>query len=217
MALFLPVTAGQLNLGGAGFQALGAYLAAYLASSYGVPPLYTLPLSAVIGGIVGLALSFPVARTRGVYMVLATIAFTEVVSGAILTTPELGGASGIPVSSFVGSCRSSCRSRWASSCCASISWDRVSALAMRSVHDDETVVRPDGRVGARRAGLLLHRWAVRSPDCRGGFMRTSSASCPRKGSTTRCRSTFCCSCCWAACRLPGVRWSAPSCSCCCRR
>ena len=33
-AIFLPVASGQLNLGGAAFQAVGAYAAGFLATSY---------------------------------------------------------------------------------------------------------------------------------------------------------------------------------------
>jgi branched-chain amino acid transport system permease protein len=136
--VFLPVTAGQLNLGGAGFQALGAYLAAYLNATYGVPPMYSLPLSALIGGVAGLALAFPVARVRGVYMVLATIAFTQVVSGAILASPALNGAAGIPVPDFVGLNVILPITAAVILLCFFLMSTRL-GLAMRSVHDDETV------------------------------------------------------------------------------
>ena len=136
--IFLPVVAGQLNLGGAGFQALGGYVAAYLASEYDVPPLYTLPLSALAGALAGFIIAFPVSRTRGVYMVLATIAFGQVVTGGILASQTLGGAQGIPVPSFVGLPVILPVTIGVVLFCFYLTATRL-GLAMRAVHDDEPV------------------------------------------------------------------------------
>ena len=136
--VFLPVTAGQLNLGGAGFQAMGAYAAAYLSANLNWPPYLTLPISALIGGAAGLAIAVPLARTRGVYMVLATIAFTEVVSGFILASPALNGAAGIAVPDFVGLNVILPITAGVVLLCFYLMSTRL-GLAMRSVHDDEVV------------------------------------------------------------------------------
>ena len=136
--VFLPVATGQLNLGGAGFQALGAYMAAYLSTAYELPPIVTLPLAALIGGVVGCVIAFPVLRTRGAYMVLATIAFAEVVTGAILTSQTLGGATGLSVDSYVG-----LNVIVPITACVVLGVFYLMGtrlgLAMRGVHDDETV------------------------------------------------------------------------------
>ena len=43
---FLPLAAGQLNIGLAGFAAIGAYSSAYLSNVYGLNPLIAIPSAA---------------------------------------------------------------------------------------------------------------------------------------------------------------------------
>jgi len=100
-AIFLPVATGQLNLGGAGFQAVGAYGAAYLSAKYGFAVWVTIPFAMILTAFVSFILAFPLLRTKGVYLVLATFAFAEVVGGAILNTDALGGPMGLSVPAFV--------------------------------------------------------------------------------------------------------------------
>src|SRR5271154_6742201 len=95
--IFVPASASQINLGGAGFQAIGAYSAAWLSSVAGLSLWITIPAAMLIAGLVGFLISFPVLRTRGVYMVLATFAFGEVVAGFLLWTTFFGGAIGMVV------------------------------------------------------------------------------------------------------------------------
>jgi len=99
--IFVTAAAGQLNLGGAGFMAIGAYAAAVLGEQLGWSPALTIPAAVTITGLIGIAIAFPVLRTRGVYMVLATFAFAQVVTGVILTQPVLGGAMGMVVPDYV--------------------------------------------------------------------------------------------------------------------
>jgi branched-chain amino acid transport system permease protein len=99
--IFLPVATGQLNLGGAGFQALGAYTAAFLSASYDLPVPVTIGIGMVVAGVIGFLIAFPILRTRGVYLVLATFAFAEVVGGLILNSDTLGGAMGMSVPAFI--------------------------------------------------------------------------------------------------------------------
>lgn len=100
-AIFVTAAAGQLNLGGAGFMAIGAYAAAMLGEHLGWTPVLTIPAAVLVTAFVGFAIAFPVLRTRGVYMVLATFAFAQVVTGIILTQPALGGAMGLVVVEYV--------------------------------------------------------------------------------------------------------------------
>ena len=136
--VFLTAASGQLNLGGGGFQALGAYVAGVCSNSLEVP-IFVSVIAGIIGaGVVGFLLSFPVLRTKGVYMVLATFAFALVVSGIILNSDFLGGATGmsvpayLPVNGLIFS---------AIGVVLLVFWIMASriGLAMRSIHDDDLV------------------------------------------------------------------------------
>ena len=135
--IYVTAAAGQLNLGGAGFQAIGAYGAAWLSSVAGQPVWVTIPAAMLISALVGFLVSFPVLRTRGVYMVLATFAFAEVVAGFLLRSKVFGGAIGMVVPDYVGVSVLDHVCGVATLLC-STSWRRA-WLAMRSIHDDEAV------------------------------------------------------------------------------
>jgi len=106
--VFLPAASGQLNLGAAGFITLGAYCSAWLNSAIdglGFPIFASIPLSVLFAGAIGFIIAFPILRTRGVYMVLATFAFAEVVAGLVINLEFLGAAQGMPVDAhmpFIG-------------------------------------------------------------------------------------------------------------------
>ena len=100
-AIFVTAAAGQINLGGAGFQAIGAYATAWLASQPDIPMRIIIPAATLITALIGFLISFPVLRTRGVYMVLATFAFGEVVSGFLLRSSIFGGAMGMVVTQHI--------------------------------------------------------------------------------------------------------------------
>jgi branched-chain amino acid transport system permease protein len=99
---FLPVAAGQLNLGVAGFAVIGGYVSAYLSNTFAIPVLLTIPLGGVAAGVVALAVAVPVLRTRGIYLALATFALGEIVRATILNLEIVGGAAGYPVVAYVG-------------------------------------------------------------------------------------------------------------------
>ena len=99
---FLPIVAGQLNLGVAAFVAIGAYSAAWLSNTWGWHPLAAAPVAALVAGLLGWLVAFPILRTRGIYLALATFAFGQVVQGAILNMDVVGGAAGYPVQAHVG-------------------------------------------------------------------------------------------------------------------
>ena len=136
--IYLAVATGQLNLGGAGFQALGAYAAAWLSAEHGLTPLLTITAGVFTAGLIGFALAAPILRLKGVYLVLGTFAFAEVVAGLILNSETLGGAMGLPVPDFVD---------WqgpviAAALTAVLVGYLMSTrfgLAVRAVHDDEVV------------------------------------------------------------------------------
>ena len=99
---FLPVAAGQLNLGVAGFAAIGGYTSAFLSNNTAIPELVTIPLGGIAAGIIALAVAVPVLRTRGIYLALATFALGEIVRASILNLEVVGGAAGYPVAKFIG-------------------------------------------------------------------------------------------------------------------
>jgi branched-chain amino acid transport system permease protein len=98
---FLPLAAGQLNLGLAGFAAIGAYAAAYASNSWAVAPALAILLGGLVAGVVALAVAMPVLRTRGIYLALATFAVGQIVQATILNLEIVGGAAGYPVAAFI--------------------------------------------------------------------------------------------------------------------
>jgi len=98
---FLPLAAGQLNLGLAGFAAIGAYAAAYASNSWSVAPTLAIVLGGLVAGIIALAVAMPVLRTRGIYLALATFAVGQIVQATILNLEVVGGAAGYPVAAFI--------------------------------------------------------------------------------------------------------------------
>lgn len=70
---------GQVSLGQGAFYAVGAYTAAILMEHFGVPYWATLPVAAVMTGIVGLALGLPALRLGGLYLALVTFALAVAV------------------------------------------------------------------------------------------------------------------------------------------
>ena len=99
---FLPMVAGQLNLGVAAFVAIGAYSGGYLSQTYNIHPVFAALAAVVVAGFIGWLVAFPILRTRGIYLALATFALNQVVQGVILNLNVVGGASGYPVSAHIG-------------------------------------------------------------------------------------------------------------------
>ena len=137
-SIYITAATGQLNLGGAGFQAIGAYTCAILSNELGLPIALTLALSAVFGGIISLLISFPILRTKGVYMVLATFAIAEIVAGIILNSDYLGGPTGIVVNAYIETEVVLITAIVIVLLGFYVMSTRV-GLAMRAVHDDEAV------------------------------------------------------------------------------
>ncbi len=88
--------AGQVNLGQAGFMAVGGYTAGYLATRYEIEPLLGIAAAIVVALLCSLALSVVTLRLRGFYLALATLAFGLLVnSGAVGLIGITGGPSGL--------------------------------------------------------------------------------------------------------------------------
>jgi branched-chain amino acid transport system permease protein len=97
---YMPLACGQMNLGIAGFMAIGAYTSAVLSGMnwpFGL---------AIAGGVcastlAGFVISFPVLRARGIYLTIATLAFSEVVIAILLNLKVVGAANGFVVSRHI--------------------------------------------------------------------------------------------------------------------
>ncbi|MDO4777661.1 MAG: high-affinity branched-chain amino acid ABC transporter permease LivM [Cardiobacteriaceae bacterium] len=71
--------AGLLDLGYVGFYAVGAYTYAILSTQFGWGFWSALPVAALLAGITGVLLGFPVLRLRGDYLAIVTLGFGEII------------------------------------------------------------------------------------------------------------------------------------------
>jgi branched-chain amino acid transport system permease protein len=137
-SVYLPAAAGLLNLGSAGFVLVGAYTAGALTSLHNWPLALAVPVGGLLAAAIAFAVSFPILRTRGVYMVLATFAFAEVVGGVLLNWPGLGGAAGLSVIAWPGLGAVVAAALAVVAAAAWLMSTRF-GLAVRAIHDDENV------------------------------------------------------------------------------
>lgn len=83
--------AGTFSVATSGFAAVGAYAAAILTVKHGFQPAAGVVIGTLLGLLCGLLLSVPLARLRGVYQAIASLAFVEIVVALILFFEELTG------------------------------------------------------------------------------------------------------------------------------
>jgi len=83
--------AGTFSVATSGFAALGAYCAAILTVKSGMPPALAVACGTLLGLVFGLLLSAPLARLRGVYQAIASLAFVEILVALILFFEDLTG------------------------------------------------------------------------------------------------------------------------------
>ena len=96
---------GQISLGHGAFMAIGGYTTAILMAGNeqfggpvggGLKDVWTLPLAALVAGLVGLAFGLPALRLSGLYLALATFAIAVALPSAVKRFAEFtGGSSGI--------------------------------------------------------------------------------------------------------------------------
>lgn len=94
LSLALPVSAGLLSLGQGGFMAIGAYVSAVLTVWWGVPFAAALAAGGLAAALAGLAVGFPALRIKGVYLLILTMGFGEIVRIFFLNFEPTGAASG---------------------------------------------------------------------------------------------------------------------------
>ncbi|NDZ17467.1 branched-chain amino acid ABC transporter permease [Variovorax sp. WS11] len=96
LSQYVVLRAGVFSVAPAGFAAIGAYGAAILTMRLGWPPIAAMATAATAGGLLGLLLALPLARLRGVYQAIATLAFVQIVLSLNLYLDDFtGGANGL--------------------------------------------------------------------------------------------------------------------------
>ncbi len=79
LSAYVVLLTGQVSLAQAGFFAIGAYSAGMLTVMAGWPLLAALPVAAFVSAAAACAVGFPALRVRGLMLVIATLAFAEIV------------------------------------------------------------------------------------------------------------------------------------------
>jgi len=92
---FLAHYVGLVSLGGALFIGTGGYIAAILNKSLGLSPLFTIPLSGVLGAAVCTVLLLPCLPLRGVYFAIVSLMYPLLLRRIIEALNILGGTDGI--------------------------------------------------------------------------------------------------------------------------
>lgn len=92
---FLAHYVGLVSLGGAFFIGTGGYLAAILNTSFGLPPILTIPISTLVGAGICTLLLLPCLPLRGVYFAIVTLMYPLVLARVIEALDVLGGTDGI--------------------------------------------------------------------------------------------------------------------------
>jgi branched-chain amino acid transport system permease protein len=79
LSAYTLILTGQVSLAQAGFFAIGAYMAGICTTIWGWHIVPALVLGGVLAGLLAWLIGFPALRVRGLMLVIATLAFSEVV------------------------------------------------------------------------------------------------------------------------------------------
>jgi branched-chain amino acid transport system permease protein len=86
---------GMVSLGQALFFGIGAYVAGVLNHYLGLPPLVTIPIATVGGGLLCTVVLLPVLRLRGIYFSMVTLILPLMIERLIEATRIFGGTEGL--------------------------------------------------------------------------------------------------------------------------
>ncbi|HET6794675.1 MAG TPA: branched-chain amino acid ABC transporter ATP-binding protein/permease [Acidimicrobiales bacterium] len=90
--------AGQISLGHAAFQGVGAFTSGIVAGRHAMPFLVGLLVSAAVGGLLALIIGLPALRLRGLYLALVTLGFgLAMLSMVFRLRAVTGGYAGVAV------------------------------------------------------------------------------------------------------------------------
>ena len=84
---------GQISIGHSAFFGIGAYTTGICVSRWGWSPWVTFPLAFLVAFVVGVIVSFPASRIKGVYLALVTLALALVFPN-FLRWPKIAGLTG---------------------------------------------------------------------------------------------------------------------------
>lgn len=143
LSLYVPLSAGLISLGQGGFMAIGAYLSAVM-TKVGFPFVIALSAGGVSAALIGILVGIPALRVRGMYLMILTLGFGEIVKVFFLNFEPTGAASGLggipPLTDW----------RWVAAACVlafALVWRlRASRLgrAMIAVHEDDVAAEAMG-------------------------------------------------------------------------
>ena len=94
LSVYVPLAAGLISLGQAEFMAIGAYTSAIMTKA-GYPFALALPAGALLAAVAGLLVGTPALRVRGMYLMILTLGFGEIVRVFFLNFEPTGGPSGL--------------------------------------------------------------------------------------------------------------------------
>ena len=92
---FLAHYVGLVCLGGAFFVGTGGYIAAIFNTSFGLPPIMTVPLATIVGAAICTLLLLPCLPLRGVYFAIVSLMYPLFSMRVIEALDILGGTDGI--------------------------------------------------------------------------------------------------------------------------
>ncbi|UCG83488.1 MAG: branched-chain amino acid ABC transporter permease, partial [Dehalococcoidia bacterium] len=95
MSWLLILKIGHLSLAHAGFMGIGGISSALMVMEAGLSFWLALPLAGLIAAIIAVLLGFPILRVRGIYFLIITFAFNELVIIIIKNWKFLGGYVGL--------------------------------------------------------------------------------------------------------------------------
>ncbi len=96
LSFYLPFMTGQISLGQAGFMSIGAYSAAVCTVKFGIPYVPAVLIGGLCAGVVGFILGLPALRIKGIYLLLLTLGFGEIVRVVLINVSYVGAAEGFP-------------------------------------------------------------------------------------------------------------------------
>ncbi len=92
---FLANFVGLVSLGGAFYIGVGAYAAALLNTKLGLPPVLTIPIATIFGGVLCTILFLPCLPLRGVYFAIVSLMYPLLAARVIEALDIFGGTDGI--------------------------------------------------------------------------------------------------------------------------
>jgi branched-chain amino acid transport system permease protein len=87
--------AGYVNFGVAAFFAVGVYTSVVVYKTVQWPLIFTIPLAAIVAGLLGLGMGYLTLRLRGVFFSIATLALAVVLNTLVVNWSFVGGSRGV--------------------------------------------------------------------------------------------------------------------------